>query len=162
MWEGGLRVPFVARWPGKIPAGRVSDEFLTTLELLPTLAAAAGAEPPAGRDARRLRHAAHARRQAPSPRKEMFWEFRGQKAARVGNYKWLEAEQGRGLYDLTSDLGEKNDLTDENARQWPLTSAARWTAWRTANGRKPSRAGRFGITRFSHRGTEDTHEKHAY
>src|SRR5438105_740373 len=48
LWEGGLRVPFIARWPGKIPAGRVSDEFLTTLELLPTLAAAAGAQSPAG------------------------------------------------------------------------------------------------------------------
>src|SRR3954468_12081784 len=43
LWEGGLRVPFTARWPGKIPPGRVSDEFLTTLELLPTLATAAGA-----------------------------------------------------------------------------------------------------------------------
>ncbi|MBW8885819.1 MAG: sulfatase-like hydrolase/transferase, partial [Planctomycetia bacterium] len=48
LWEGGLRVPFIARWPGKIPPGRVSDEFLTTLELLPTLATAAGAAPPRG------------------------------------------------------------------------------------------------------------------
>ncbi|MCW0219829.1 MAG: sulfatase-like hydrolase/transferase, partial [Prosthecobacter sp.] len=40
MWEGGLRVPFIARWPGKLPAGKVTDEFLTSLELVPTLIAA--------------------------------------------------------------------------------------------------------------------------
>src|SRR5205814_5393784 len=48
LWEGGLRVPFIARWHAKIPAGRVSEELLTTLELLPTLASAAGVQPPAG------------------------------------------------------------------------------------------------------------------
>ncbi len=129
LWEGGLRVPFVARWPVRIPAGRVSDEFFTTLELLPTLAAASGAETPKnvvldGYDM--LPTLAGA---APSPRKEMFWEFRGQKAARVGNIKWLESEQGRGLYDLSTDIGEKNDLS---AKQPELAAefAARWTAWR--------------------------------
>ena len=40
MWEGGLRVPFIARWPGRIPAGVVNDEFLTALEVLPTFLAA--------------------------------------------------------------------------------------------------------------------------
>jgi len=46
MFEGGLRVPFIARWPARIPAGRVTDEFLTALEVLPTLATATGAAPP--------------------------------------------------------------------------------------------------------------------
>jgi arylsulfatase A-like enzyme len=128
LWEGGLRVPFVARWPAKIPAGRVSDEFLTTLELLPTLAAAAGAAPKDivldGYDM--LPTLAG---QSPSPRKEMFWEFRGQKAARIGNYKWIEADNYRGLFDLASDVGEKNDLTE---KQPAIASqiAGRWAAWR--------------------------------
>jgi hypothetical protein len=59
----------------------------------------------------------------------MFWEFRDQKAARIGNYKWLEAEQGRGLFDLSSDIGEKNDLS----AKMPDTSvqvSSKWTAWR--------------------------------
>jgi hypothetical protein len=59
----------------------------------------------------------------------MFWEFRGQKAARIANYKWLEAEQGRGLYDLSSDLGEKQDLTGKLPDK-AAEFAARWTAWR--------------------------------
>jgi arylsulfatase len=45
-WEGGSRVPFIARWPGKIPAGGRSDEILTTMDLLPTFAALAGAKLP--------------------------------------------------------------------------------------------------------------------
>jgi arylsulfatase A-like enzyme len=45
-FEGGVRVPFIARWPGKVPAGRVSNQFFTGLDLLPTLAHLAGAELP--------------------------------------------------------------------------------------------------------------------
>ena len=46
-WEGGSRVPFIARWPGKIPAGGRSDQILTTMDLLPTFAALAGGTLPA-------------------------------------------------------------------------------------------------------------------
>ena len=65
----------------------------------------------------------------PSPRTEMFWEFRGQKAARVGQYKWLESAAGHGLYDLAVDLGEKNDLSSKLPEK-SAEIAARWTAWR--------------------------------
>ena len=129
LWEGGLRVPFVARWPGHIPAGRVSDEFLTTLELLPTFAAAAGATPSKEIPLDGYDMLPVLAGKSPSPRKEMFWEFRGQKAARVGKYKWTLAENYRGLFDLAADIGEKNDLT---AQQPALAAeiSAKWTAWR--------------------------------
>jgi arylsulfatase A-like enzyme len=122
-------VPFVARWPGHIPAGRVSDEFLTTLELLPTFAAAAGATPSKEIPLDGYDMLPVLAGNSPSPRKEMFWEFRGQKAARVGKHKWIEAENYRGLFDLAADLGEKNDLT---AQQPALAAeiSAKWTAWR--------------------------------
>ncbi|MCZ6672452.1 MAG: sulfatase [Verrucomicrobia bacterium] len=45
-WDGGSRVPFIARWPGKIPAGSTSDQLLSTMDLLPTFAALAGADLP--------------------------------------------------------------------------------------------------------------------
>lgn len=48
-WEGGSRVPFIARWPGKLKENRVSDEILTTMDLFPTLAKIAGAEMPKDR-----------------------------------------------------------------------------------------------------------------
>src|SRR5262245_18365065 len=129
LWEGGLRVPCVARWPAKSPPGRFSDEVLTTLELLPTLAAASGAQPPVGVTLDGYDILPTLAGKAASPRKDMFWENRGQKAARLGNYKWLEAGQGRGLYDLSTDQGETNDLS----AKLPNIAAdisARWTSWR--------------------------------
>jgi arylsulfatase A-like enzyme len=129
LWEGGLRVPCIVCWPGQVPAGRVSDHFLTTLELFPTLAAASGAPLPQGVILDGYSALPALRDGAPSPRKEMFWEFRGQKAARAGNYKWIDSDKGKGLYDLAADPGEQHDLS---AAQPAIAAdlAARWTAWR--------------------------------
>jgi hypothetical protein len=48
-----------------------------------------------------------------SPRTEMFWQRRGEKAARVGNYKWVESSRGSGLFDLSSDIAEQHDLSEQ-------------------------------------------------
>ena len=48
-WEGGIRVPFMVRWPGRVPAGRISDEIVHAIDLFPTLAKLAGAEVPKDR-----------------------------------------------------------------------------------------------------------------
>jgi arylsulfatase len=45
-WEGGIRVPFMIRWPGRVPAGRVSDQIVHGVDLFPTLASLAGASVP--------------------------------------------------------------------------------------------------------------------
>jgi arylsulfatase A-like enzyme len=130
LWEGGLRVPFIARWPGRIPAGRVNDELVTTLELLPTVAAAAGANLPDGVILDGHDVLPVLRAEQSSPRTEMFWEFRGQKAGRIGSFKWIESDRANGLYDLSNDIGEKSDLSaamPELAEQ----IRTRWTAWRT-------------------------------
>lgn len=129
LWEGGLRVPCLARWPEKIPAGRASGELLTTLELWPTLAAASGAkyDEATKRDGYDMLPVLAGA--APSPRREMFWEFRGQKAARVGNYKWLESDRGSGLFDLTNDSGEANDLSAQQP-QLLAEMQSRWAVWR--------------------------------
>ena len=122
MWEGGLRVPFVARWPGVLPAGRVSDEFLTTLELLPTLAAAAGAKLPEvsldGFDMLPMLQG-----KTPSPRAEMFWQRRGDAAARVGKWKWVRSGKGGGLFDLTKDLGEQHDLSGKRPEELAMVKS---------------------------------------
>jgi arylsulfatase A-like enzyme len=129
LWEGGLRVPFIARWPGRIPAGRVSDEFATALELLPTFAAAADVPPPAGNSLDGYNALPLLAGQSPSPRTEMFWEFRGQKAARIGKYKWIESDRAGGLYDLSADSGEKVDLA-EKLPHVAADMSSRWAAWR--------------------------------
>jgi hypothetical protein len=48
-----------------------------------------------------------------SPRQTMFWKRRNDMAARVGKWKWLDSAKGKGLYDLSEDIGEKNDLSAE-------------------------------------------------
>lgn len=130
MWEGGLRVPFIARWPGKLPAGKVTDEFLTALELVPTLLAVTGAKAPEGVKLDGFDMMPILRGETKSPRQAMFWQRRGDKAARFENWKWLESAKGNGLYDLSHDLGEKHDLTKEKpeiARQM-RERFARWRA----------------------------------
>jgi arylsulfatase A-like enzyme len=130
MWEGGLRVPFIARWPGKLPAGKVTDDFLTALELVPTLLAATGAAAPEGVKLDGFDMLPILRGEAESPRKEMFWQRRGDKAARFENWKWLKSAKGSGLYDLRTDLGEKHDLTAQKPEIAKMMRE-RFAAWRT-------------------------------
>jgi arylsulfatase A-like enzyme len=129
MWEGGLRVPFIARWPGKLPAGKVTDEFLTSLEFVPTLLAAAGAAAPEGVKMDGFDMLPILRGEAKSPRKEMFWQRRSDKAARFENWKWLESAKGSGLYDLSSDIGETKDLSAEMP-EIARMMRGRFEAWR--------------------------------
>jgi len=129
MWEGGLRVPFIAWWPGRVPAGKVTDEFLTSLEMLPTIAAAAGAKllPGVKLDGFDLLPVLRGERK--SPRTEMFWQRRGDKAARVGQWKWVESAKGGGLFDLSTDLAETHDLSAEKPNVLARVKG-RFEAWR--------------------------------
>ena len=130
LWEGGLRVPCIVSWPARLPAGQVTDELLTSLELLPTLAAASDAQPPkdAILDGYDMLPVLAARE--PSPRKQMFWEFRGQKAARMANYKWIESDKANGLYDLADDIGEQHDLSSSKP-ELVAEIRSQWEAWRS-------------------------------
>jgi arylsulfatase A-like enzyme len=111
LFEGGLRVPFIARWPGHIPANTETAELLTTLEVFPTLLAAARASRPAGLALDGFDMLPVLQGKAKSSRREMFWHAREARAARVGPYKWVASAKGGGLFDLSTDPGEKTDLS---------------------------------------------------
>ncbi len=129
MWEGGLRVPCIVSWPGHLPKGRVCTEFLTSLEMLPTITAATGAQLPNGKlDGFDMLPVL--RGESESPRTTMFWQRRDDKAARVGHYKWLDSEKGSGLYDLSHDISEQHDLSDEQPQKLAELKSA-FNAWRT-------------------------------
>ncbi|KLU07094.1 N-acetylgalactosamine-6-sulfatase [Rhodopirellula islandica] len=114
-WEGGIRVPCIVRWPaGKIQAGQVNDEFLTSLELLPSFAAAASVEPPAGVVLDGFDWWPTLRGESASPRKELFWKRRDQIGARVSQWKWVQMGEQGGLFDLDRDLAEKQDLSESH------------------------------------------------
>jgi arylsulfatase A len=130
MWEGGVRVCAAIRWPGQIPAGTVSDEFLTSLEILPTLAKATGAQVPSSLilDGFDMLSILQGRKQ--SPRQEMFWERKDLRAARVGDWKWIDTPKYGGLFNLAKDIGEQNDLSKSNPQKLRELKArfANWKA----------------------------------
>lgn len=129
MFEGGLRVPFIASWPGRLPAGRVTDAFLTSLEIFPTLAGVAGVAPEAKTPLDGFDALPVLRGDKPSPRAEMFWQRRGDRAARVGQWKWVRSAKGTGVYDLVADPGEAHDLSAVRPDLVRLLEA-RFDAWR--------------------------------
>jgi arylsulfatase A-like enzyme len=131
MWEGGLRVPFIAWWPARLPAGKINDEFLTSLEVLPTLAGVADAKlsPDAKLDGFDLLSVLSGKMR--SPRTEMFWQRRSDTAARVGQWKWVESSKGGGLFDLSVDPGETKDLSREKPDVLAQVKS-RFGAWRAA------------------------------
>jgi len=129
MWEGGLRVPCIVSWPARLPKGEVSREFLTTLEVLPTVAAATGSPlPNATLDGFDMLPVL--RGDEPSQRTTMFWQRRDDKAARVGHFKWLDSEKGTGLYDLSQDIGETHDLSAEQPQKLAELKVA-FEQWRS-------------------------------
>jgi arylsulfatase A-like enzyme len=129
MWEGGLSVPFIARWPAKLPAGKVTDEFLTSLEFFPTFAAASGAKVPPGLKLDGYDLLPVLRGEKSSPRAEMFWQRRGDYAVRMGNWKWAKTGNTTGLFDLAADRAEKNDLSKQRPEKVTQLKA-RLEAWR--------------------------------
>ncbi|MEQ8786034.1 MAG: sulfatase-like hydrolase/transferase [Pirellulaceae bacterium] len=131
MWEGGLRVPCVVRYPGKIPAGATSDEFLTSLEVFPTVLKAAAASPPKDVILDGFDMLPVLAGEESSPRREMFWQRRSDKAARVGDWKWVESGKGGGLFNLAEDIGEQHDLAASKPDVLRMVKA-RFAAWRKA------------------------------
>jgi arylsulfatase A-like enzyme len=128
MFEGGIRVPCIVRWPGVVSPGSVCDEFLSTLEILPTLCAATGVAPPEDvvLDGFDMRPVLMGKQE--SPRNEMFWQRRADRAARVGEWKWVDSKKGGGLFDLASDIGEQRDLCRDRP-QVLREVKARFAAW---------------------------------
>ena len=113
LYEGGIRVPMIARWTGTIPAGRVSDHVFAHWDMLPTLADIAGARTPPGLDGLSMARALRAQPQASQD--FLYWEFheRGfQQAVRMGRWKAVRLRPGAPLelYDLEADPGERREI----------------------------------------------------
>jgi arylsulfatase A-like enzyme len=111
--EGGLRVPAIARWPGVIPAGRVTDQAAITMDWTATILSVAGAtpDPKLPLDGEDLMPICTGKRQ-PYDR-SLYWRVTGLDAARVGKWKYLKNGSGEHLFDLANDPGEKSDLASK-------------------------------------------------
>ena len=110
LYEGGHRVPAIAYWAGRITPGSVSDAPAMGADLLPTMAALAGAPLPRGRTIDGVDISPVLLECKPLPQRAMFWRFGPQKCVREGPWKLYVTKDGAELYNLADDLGEKNDL----------------------------------------------------
>ena len=149
-WEGGFRVPCIVRAPGRVPAGATSNELVTTLDLLPTLAQLAGATAPADRiiDGRDIGPLLHGTVGASSPT-EAFYYYAHTRLEAVRSGRWklhLSRPENKPwsvfgapaetaalaeplLFDLAADIGERNNIAAQNpqvvARLLALAEKAR-------------------------------------
>lgn len=114
-YEGGVRVPFIVRWPGAVPAGGVSAEMAATLDVNATLLAAGGAEAPPGGDGHDLAALWSGETQQ-SPRRE-FYYHRGTRiqGVRVGPWK-LRTVDGDELFQLDVDSSERYNVAADHPR----------------------------------------------
>lgn len=129
MYEGGLRVPFLMKWPGHIPAGRTYDPPVISLDISATALQAAGAEIPADADGVNLLPFLKGTA-VDRPHATLYWRTGRKGALRHGDWK-LVRNPGRGqssdwqLYDLAKDISETADLSqqvpavrDDLIRRW--------------------------------------------
>jgi arylsulfatase A-like enzyme len=135
--EGGIRVPFFVSWPGKVPAGKTYDQPVIALDILPTACAVAGAKAGASDGVNLLPHLTGD--DAAAPHEALYWRFGSQKAARKGKWKLVDwrdfdakRQSGWQLYDLSKDVGEKNDLAKAEPKIAAELSAA-WEKWDKGN-----------------------------
>jgi arylsulfatase A-like enzyme len=110
LWEGGIRIPAIVRWPGVVPAGKVTDQAATTMDWTATILAATGSKqdptyPLDGEDLAPVLNGAR----LPYNR-TLFWRLTIQDAARMGKWKYLRENGNEHLFDLSADPGEKTEL----------------------------------------------------
>jgi arylsulfatase A-like enzyme len=146
-WEGGVRVPFLMQWKGRLPAGTVYDQPVIQMDLHATALAAAGIK---GQQKPRLDGVdlvpyIDGRKPQP-PHEALFWRFGPQMAIRAGNWKLVKAREsqntgegferrapnldlaGAHLFNLASDIGERVDLAAKEPERVKALEAM-WKKW---------------------------------
>ncbi len=129
-FEGGVRVPFLVQWKGKLPANRVFDDPVVALDILPTSLAAAGVKLPA--DAKLdgvnlLPHLTGDKKER--PHEVLYWRTGANTAIRKGDWKLVKmGNTPPQLFDLASDVGEKTNLAEKKPEILKELEAE-WKKW---------------------------------
>jgi arylsulfatase A len=120
LWEGGIRVPCLMRWPAKLPQGKVTDQVGITMDLSATFAAVAGASVPADRPFDGTNLLPTLTGEKPEQARTLCWRIdragRQQKAVRHGSWKYIQDGNVELLFDLAADIGERRDLSFQHAQ----------------------------------------------
>jgi arylsulfatase A-like enzyme len=114
LWEGGIRVPYILRWPGRLPRDRTADQPVISMDLTASILAAAGARPPVGRPLDGMDVLPILAGEMAPAERTFFWRVdrkeRQQKALRKGRFKYVLDGESELLFDVAADPGERNDL----------------------------------------------------
>lgn len=121
LYEGGIRVPMIARWPGTIPSGQVTGQIAVAWDILPTCCDAAGIPAPSGIDGLSLMPTLRGQPQNQRQHEYLYWEFHekgGRQAIRMGDWKGVRLGVRRHpdaaveLYDLKTDPQESRNVAE--------------------------------------------------
>lgn len=123
--EGGVRVPTIFRWPGRLPAAKISSAVGTGVDITATVLAAAGAPRTPDLDGVDL---SPAMARGTSPERTLYWRLGPQGAIRSGSWKAVRAEDRWWLFDLSNDIGERNDLAASRPEVLARLKAD-WARW---------------------------------
>ncbi len=135
-------MPFAMQWKGTLPAGRVEDTVIISLDILPTALAAANISIPADAKLDGVNLLPHLTGKADSLQRTLFWRYGDQYAIRQGDWKLVKTMEQiskppvytTGLYNLASDLAEKHDLSAEHPDKVKALQKL-WDEWNTQNKR---------------------------
>jgi arylsulfatase A-like enzyme len=130
--EGGLRVPTLVCWPAHIPAGAASDQVVITMDFMPSLLAAAGTAPDSAHPPDGMNLLPTLAGGATVERK-LFWRYKTnrQRAARIGDYKYLKIFDNTFLFNVVEDPLERANLKDRRRDLYDRL-VAEWEAWNAA------------------------------
>lgn len=110
-FEGGVRVPFCMKWPGRVPEGKTYDNPVSSLDIFPTAMAASGGSMPTDRPRDGVDLIPHLNRFAGGrPHDTLFWRNGPNWAVRKGDWKLFTAGEHHWLYDLSGDMGEMKNM----------------------------------------------------
>ena len=132
--EGGIRVPFVVSWKGRIPAGKVYENPVVQIDIAPTIYAAAGVEPKAdwGLEGADLMPYLSGSKSGP-PHDALYWRFGDMMAIRQGDWKLVKYDATPAkLYNLAEDIGESKDLSASESERARAMQAV-WEKWNGQN-----------------------------
>jgi arylsulfatase A-like enzyme len=151
VYEGGIRVPFMAQWKGRLPAGKVYDEPVIALDIAPTACAVAGAKTEGAKfDGVDVLPFLTGKAKG-APHKTLYWRFGEQSAVRDGDWKLVKISGSESeLFDLSKDIGEKTNLAstkpekvkelDDKLAKWDSQLVA--PLWRRGRPVRQQQAGR--------------------
>jgi arylsulfatase A-like enzyme len=150
LWEGGIRVPALVRWPGRIPAGKVSDQVGITMDLTASILAITGTPVPAEARLEGVNLFPVWEGKSPEIERTLFWRAGSggdrQTAVRRGDWKVIHDGGSTYVFNVRTDLSERHDVA--NQRQdvaqalWPLLEAWEKDVDAEAQARAPATNGR--------------------